>query len=328
MPRKVEISHKTIIFTVLFLLFLWLIFLVKDIILEFFLALLIMAIFDPMVDKLYQYKIPRAVSALLSYVILFVVLGFAIGAIIPELISQTTAFISNLPNFLNNLGVSSFVSDQFMQQIFAQVGSLPGKVLNATVSVFSNVLGVVAVMVFAYYLLSEREGLKNQLVVWLGEKRELAIETKFNLIEERLGAWARGEVFLMLVIGIANYIGLRLLGIPFALPLSILAGTLEIVPYMGPIIAAVPAVLIGFGISPVIGLAVASMAFLIQQLENYVLVPKIMQKSTGINPIITLLVLAVGFRIAGLIGLLISVPIFITVQVIAGQYFVQTEEPR
>ena len=130
----------------------------------------------------------------------------------------------------------------------------------------------------------------------------------------------------MVVIGITNYVGLRLLGIPFSLPLSILAGVLEIVPYVGPILAAIPAVLIGFGISPVIGWAVAAMAFLIQQLENYVLVPKIMQKSTGVNPIITLLVLAIGFRLAGLVGLLISIPVFITIQVAARNYLINVED--
>ena len=94
------------------------------------------------------------------------------------------------------------------------------------------------------------------------------------------------------------------------------------VPYVGPILAAFPATLIGFGISPVIGWAVAAMAFLVQQLENYVLVPKIMQKQTGINPIITLLVLAIGARLAGLLGLFISVPVYITVQSYLRQYFV------
>jgi predicted PurR-regulated permease PerM len=99
-----------------------------------------------------------------------------------------------------------------------------------------------------------------------------------------------------------------------------LAGLLEIVPYIGPIIAAIPAVIIGFGISPVIGLATAALALLIQQLENYVLVPKVMEKSVGVSPIVTLLSLAVGFKVAGIVGALISVPVVITLQVLSKEY--------
>ena len=328
MPRKVEISHKTIIFTVFFLLFLWLLYFTRDIILEFFLALLIMVVFDPFVTKLSSYKIPRTASVLLVYIFLFSFVAFAIAAVIPPLIEQTSAFINNLPRFLDTLGVSSLISNQIVEQTISQIGTLPGKIVSATVSLFSNFLGIVAVLVFAFYMLSGRDDLKKQLASWVGEKREMEIEKKFNAVEDRLGYWSRGQLTLMLVVGIANYIGFLILGIPFALPLSILAGLLEIIPYIGPILAAIPGILIGFGLSPVMGWAVTAMAFLIQQLENYVFVPKIMQKSTGINPIITLLVLAVGARLAGIVGLLISVPVFITLQVLTKSYFSPEAEEK
>jgi len=290
------------------------------------LALLIMAVLDPFVTKLQDYKIPRGASVLIAYLFLIMLMGLSVAGIIPSLLEQTSSFINNLPRFLDSLGVSSRVSEQIIQQTLGQVGSIPAKLVNTTFSLFSNFLGVLAVLVFAFYLLSEREDLKKQIIYWIGEKRGLAIEKNFNKVEEKLGGWARGELTLMLAVGLANYIGLRLLGIPFALPLAILAGSLEIVPYIGPLVAAIPATLIGFGISPVIGWAVAAMAFLVQQLENYVLVPKIMQKQTGINPIITLLVLAIGARLAGLLGLLISIPVYITVQVVTRQYFVPEDE--
>jgi len=124
----------------------------------------------------------------------------------------------------------------------------------------------------------------------------------------------------MFLVGVFTYIGLLLLGIEFALPLAILAGLLEIVPYVGPILAAVPAAIVGFGISPLMGAATIALAFLIQQLENYFLVPKIMQKSVGVSPLITLLALSIGFRLAGILGVVISVPVVITLQVL-GKYY-------
>lgn len=320
MPEKIEISHKTIIFTVFFLLGIWFLYLVRSAIMEFFVALLIVAILNPLVTKLSKYKIPRAVSILVVYLILFGVISFTLAAVVPPLVEQTSGFIVNLPGFIRNLGISAVLSNQITQQLIAQIATFPAKVAKLTVSLFSNILSVITVLVFAFYLLAEREKLNAQLGIFLGDKKNKKFSRLIDLLEVRLGGWARGQIILMFMVGVSNYIGLRLLGIPFALPLSILAGLLEIIPYVGPIIAAIPAVMIGFGILPIIGVATASLAFLIQQLENYVFVPKIMQKSVGINPIITLLSLAIGFRIAGVLGLLISVPVFITVRVLVQGY--------
>ncbi len=93
-----------------------------------------------------------------------------------------------------------------------------------------------------------------------------------------------------------------------------IAGTLEIIPYIGPVIAAIPAIILGFSISPFVGFASIGLAILVQQLENYVLVPKIMEKSTGVSPIVTLLALAIGYRIAGIVGMIISIPFVIVIQ--------------
>jgi len=323
MPRKIEISHKTIIFIILFLIFLWFLYVVRDIILQFFVALLIMTILNPFVSRLSRHRIPRGVSILLSYILIFSIISLSIAALVPPLIEQTSAFANSLPRFINNLGISSVLSDQLTQQLVSQLASVPAKLVTLTLSLFSNVIGVVAVLVFTFYLLSDREKVSNQLGLFVGENKNKEITRLINILEGRLGGWARGQLGLMLVIAFANYIGLSLLGIPYALPLSILAGLLEIIPYIGPIIAAIPAVVIGFGTSPILGMAVAAMAFLIQQLENYVFVPKIMQKSAGVNPIITLLALAIGFRLAGVIGLLISVPFYIIFQVLANEYILK-----
>ena len=125
----------------------------------------------------------------------------------------------------------------------------------------------------------------------------------------------------MLAIGLGTYIGLLLIGIPFAIPLAILAGIFEIIPFLGPIISAIPAILIGFGISPLIGLAVLAMAFLVHQLEGYVLVPKIMEKSTGVSPLVILIAITIGAKLAGIMGVIISVPFVITLKVFLEEYF-------
>ncbi|OGM10567.1 hypothetical protein A2W13_01885 [Candidatus Woesebacteria bacterium RBG_16_36_11] len=320
MIKKIEISHKTIIFTVLFLVFLWVLYQIRDVILIFFVSLLIMTILNPIVTRLSRFKIPRSLSIALLYLIIFTLLGFSIAGLVPILVEQTSSFANGLPKYLENIGISTFLSEQVIEQIVSQVGNLPGYAVRLGLTIFSNVLAVVMVLFIAFYLLLSRDKINDQLAVILGENRKKFIGSLLDSIEVRLGGWARGEMILMLVVGIMSFIGFTILGIPFALPLAILAGLLEIVPTIGPIIAAIPAVIIGLSISPFVAIAITALVFLIQQLENYILVPKIMEKSVGVNPIATLLCLAVGLRLAGVVGVLISVPVFILLQVVVKEY--------
>lgn len=325
MPKKIEISHKTIVFTVLFLIFIWFLYYIKGIILQFFVALLLMAIFNPMVTKLAKLRIPRAVSVLLTYLLVFGLFGVVLAGIVPALVEQTTSFINHLPKYLNNLGLSGAISERLMEQLLSQLVSLPGQLVKVGVSVFSNILSVITILIFAFYLLLARDKIDDQLSVFLGEEKKKEIGRLVDLLEIKLGGWARAEVTLMALVGVFTFVGLTLLGIPFALPLAILAGLLEIIPTLGPILAAVPTVLIGFSISPLMGLATAALAFLVQQVENYVFVPKVMEKSAGVSPIITLLALAIGFRLAGLVGAVISVPVVLVIQILMKEYLLSKD---
>ncbi|MEJ2348031.1 MAG: AI-2E family transporter [Patescibacteria group bacterium] len=320
--KKVEISHRTIIFTVFFLIFLGLLYFIRVIILQFFVALLIMTVLNPLVTRLSKFKIPRAISILVVYILMLTVIGAALAGVIPPLIDQTTTFVNRLPEYIENSRIPKMITDQLVNEFFSALGSLPTQFAKATVSVFSNLLDVLLVLMFAFYLLMSREKQDKQLDMFLGKSRSKKASKIIDTLEVKLGGWARGELALMMLVGFATYVGLRLLGIPFALPLSILAGLLEIIPYMGPVIAAVPAVIIGFSISPLIGLATTALAFLIQQFENYLFVPKVMEKSVGVSPIIVLLSLTIGFEVAGVVGALIAVPVVIASQILMKEFVI------
>ncbi len=318
---KIEITQRTIITVVLLLLALKFLSMVSHIILTFFVSILIMAILNPMVTKLAKRKIPRPLSVLVVYLVVISLLIVSFAALIPPLALQTSTFITHFPDYVANLGVPYLYSEQITQQIISQLGTVPAKAAELTLSIFSNLLELITVLVFAFYLLMMREHLDDHLAPIFSETRKQQIDRIIDILEFRLGGWARGQILLMISVGVSNYIGLVVLGIPFALPLAIFAGFLELVPYIGPFIAAIPAVIIGFSISPFLGFAAAALAFLIQQLENYVFVPKIMQRSAGVNPIVTLIALAVGFNLAGITGLLISVPCAITLEVLARELY-------
>jgi len=325
-PDKIEISHRTVVFTVFFLIGVWFVFYIKDIIFQLFVALVVSSILNPTVRSFTKYKIPKTASILLVYLIMFAIVGVTIAALIPTLINQTTKFVNSFPSYLDKLGILGPYSEQIISQIISQVGALPSQFAKVILSVFSNALGVVTVLIFSFYLLLSRDRIENQFEYLFGKKRSAKVERFINIFEKKLGGWARGQLALMFLIWSTTYIGLYLLGIPFALPLSILAGLLEIIPIIGPLISAIPAVIIGFGISPIVGMATTALYFLIQQLENYMFVPKVMQKSVGVNPMTTLLALAVGFRLAGIVGILVSIPAVITIQILGKEYFINKRD--
>lgn len=315
MNRKVDISHRTIIFAVLFLLGIWFLYYIRGILFMLFVSFLLMTILEPLVKLFVRLKIHRSLAVIITYILVFGVLGGVIATIAPVLVRETSSFISALPEYLSKTNIGpSF--DGILSGLAQQLGG----VLNFTFSIFSNVFSLITVLVFSFYMLLGYNGIRNQVILLLGEKGGKKVNRLISSIEERLGKWSRGQLLLMLAVAVGNYIGYLLLGIPFALPLALLTGIFEIVPVLGPIISAIPGVLIGFGISPLTGIGAAAVAFIVNQLENYVLVPKIMQKSTGVSPLLILISIAIGAKLAGVAGVIIAVPFVITLQVILKEY--------
>ena len=314
MIRKVEISYKTIVFTAVFVASLWFIYSIRDIVLQLFASLLLMTILNPIVKKLSKIKIPRSLSILVSYVVIFGLFGFAIGILLPPLVEQTTNLANNLPKYLSDSGITKYANGDILKEIVSQLGTVPSQVIKAGFSFFTNILNILTVLIFAFYLLLIRDKFDKNLESIFGKEKSIDVSSVVNELELKLGGWARGQLLLMLLVGISSYIVFVILGIPFALPLALLAGIFEIVPYLGPIVASIPAIILGFSISPFVGGAAIGLAILIQQLENYVFVPKVMEKSTGMSPIIILLALAVGAKLAGITGMVISIPIVIIIQ--------------
>lgn len=317
--RTIEISHRTIVFTVFFLIGLWFLWQVKQVLLALFVAFLFATALNPVVGRLTRFRIPRWMAIFVTYIfVIGVILGTG-AAIIPPLVDQTAVFAIRLPEYLTRFGVTGI--DQFVvSEQIANIGKIPASVFQFAISAFSNIIAVFAVMVLTFYMLLEWGKLDTRLSFLFGQNSDKAHDF-LTKAEKRLGGWVRGEIILMLTIGILTYIGLRLLGIHFALPLAILAGLLEVVPNVGPLVSAVPAVVVGFTISPVMGISVAALYFLIQQLENSVIAPKIIQKSIGVAPIVTLVVLGIGVQIGGIMGAILAIPIFLVIQIAVSEFF-------
>jgi len=314
-PIKVEISYKTIVFTVVFLLFLWLLLLIKDLLLIFLISFILMVVIEPAVRSVEKRGLPRTASILLIYFLTGSFLVIAIAGVVPPLADQTSVLINRLPDFFGQIGVLG-INQQVITSQISQLGSLPANLLNFVVGIFSNIASLIILGVTTFYLLIERVRMEEHLTKFLGRSAAKEIMRMMIKVENRLGQWLRGELALMTIVGLLSYFGFRLLGMEFALPLAILAGLLEIIPNFGPTVAAIPAVLAGLAISPVHGLAALSWSFLVQQIENNFIVPKIMQKATGLNPLVVIASLSIGFRFAGVAGAVLAVPVILVLGII------------
>jgi len=317
MPKKIEISHRTIVFISVFGVFLWLLFQIRQILLGLFVAVIMMSSLNPSIKRLEEKKFPRWLAITLIYLLVLLFLGFAIGGLVPPLLEQTTNLINRIPEFFRQFSFLG-VDEKVIAGQLSSLTSVPANIFKFVAGIFSNILGIFALAMTTFYLLLERKSLDHYLTVLFGEDKEKQIEKVIDKIESRLGNWVRGQLLLMVIVGVLNYIGFRIIGINFALPLAILAFLFEIIPNIGPTTAAFPAILIGLTISPYHALATAGWCFFVQQIENSVLVPKIMKQVAGVNPLISILALAVGFKIAGIGGAILAIPTFIVAEVVIG----------
>lgn len=317
MPKKIEISHRTIIFIAVFGVFLWLLFQIRQIILVLFVAIILMSSLNPSIKRLEQKKIPRWLAITLIYLLVLLFLGFAIGGLVPPLLDQTSNLINRIPEFFRQFSFLG-IDEKIIAGQLSGLTSVPANIFKFIAGIFSNIVGIFALAIITFYLLLERKSLDRYLTVLFGIDKEKQIEKVIDKIEDRLGNWVRGQFFLMVIVGVLNYIGFRIIGISFALPLSILAFLFEIIPGIGSTLAAFPAIIIGLTISPYHALATAGWCFLVQQVENSILVPRIMKQVAGVNPLVSILALAVGFKIAGIGGAILAIPTFIVIEIVAG----------
>ena len=163
-------------------------------------------------------------------------------------------------------------------------------------------------MVITFYMTIEEDGLKKFVRSIAPIEYQPYLVQKTNRIQVKMGGWLRGQLILMFIIGSLTYVGLLILDVPYALVLAIFAGLAEFVPFLGPLIAAVPAVFFSFSDSPWKAFGVVIFYIVLQQLENQVIVPKVMQKAVGLNPIVVIIVMLIGAKVAGLVGILLAVP--------------------
>lgn len=317
MYKSLNRDTQIILKIVITVLSLWVLWLLRDLVLILLLALVLASAMEPMVDYFKLKRVPRSLSVLAVYVVVLGFFGLMIALITPIIIDQFSAISSNLPNYTNELLTKFPWLNYFFHNLdltsilkeLSQFGSGESSLFSRTLGVFSGILAFVSTLVIAFYLSVEEDGLKKFIKTLVPNTQQEFTYNLVSKIQKRLGRWVLGQFILAFSIFVLTWVGLSILGIQNALFLALIAGALEIVPYMGPILSAIPAMLIAFTQSPVLGLGVLVLYGVIQKTEGLILVPKVMQKTIGVSPIVILLALLAGFKLAGVAGLLLAVPL-------------------
>ena len=319
--RKIEIAPKTIVFTVFFLLALIFFWQIRSILMIIFISFVLMHALNPLIIRFERIKIPRIVAILIVYILVFGLISFSIAGIIPILVKQTTGLINSLPQITQNIKI--FSENKFFSENNIDLTSqlkvleaIPANLTQIVFAVVSNVFSALIILVITFYLLLEKKNFPKYGDSFFGEKGKARFLKIMNNLEVSLGSWVNAELLLMTIIGLISYIGYLVLGLKYAVALAIIAGLLEAVPNIGPIIATIIAGLVGLTISPLIALFTVIFGILVQQLENTFIVPKIMSKTVGLNPLVTIILIAAGGQIAGIGGALLAIPLFLTAQAI------------
>jgi len=328
--KIIQISSGTIIKAIIIVLAFAVFYYLRDIVLVVLLAVIIASAIEPGTQWFLRRRVPRIISVLFMYSVAVLVLVGTFYFLFLPLLNQSAELLSSLPGYLGELQVWNPLQDskilsagsaiegfsknfslaQIVEQINTSITSLSNGFFSTASTVFGGVLSFLLVIVLSFYLSVEADGVSNFLRIVTPAKNEKYILGLWKRSQHKIGLWMQGQIVLAIIVAMLVFLGLTLLGVENALLLAVLAGIFEIIPIFGPILAAIPAVtltLVTGGMTS--ALLVIGLYVIIQQFENQLIYPLVVRKIVGVPPLISILALIIGYKLAGFIGLLISVPL-------------------
>lgn len=308
---KFDVSIWTIIKIAVAIAIIWAIYNLRDVLIFLFAVVIFAAALRPTVNN-WSKVIGRklAVSSVVFLIVaVLVVTGYLI---LPPLVEETTSLVNAIPGLVSQY---SHILDNipYLESGINNFSQYFGEATTQIVSIALNIVGgiftLILALVLTIYFLLDESILKHLVVNFAPKGKEEKYSSMIDEITSKIGSWLRGEFFLMLIIGIASYIFLRILNIPYALPLAVISGLLELVPTVGPIVSGIIATIAALTVSPLLALITGIFYIVLQQLENILIVPKVMQKAVGLPPVVIIVAIIIAAALFGIIGALLAVPV-------------------
>jgi predicted PurR-regulated permease PerM len=310
----------------------WVTFLARDALLLIYISALVAIGISPLVNTIERdrlpigrRKIPRWAAILVIYLLLIAVL-VAIGMlIIPPMVTQARELWSKAPDLLHRAQVwliqhriltSEISVREAVQESSVDGTDAVGAIIGALWGVIGGVFGLITLLILAFYLLVESDAIVTAFVRMFPRSERARVEDVCRRIAMKVSAWLGGQLLLGGIIGATAALGLFLMGVPYFYVLALVAGIGEMIPIVGPILSAIPAMAVALSVSPALALGVAIFFFAQQQLENHVLVPRLMGRQVGISPVVVIVALLIGGSVLGIMGAILAVPTAAILQVL------------
>jgi predicted PurR-regulated permease PerM len=274
-------------------------------------------------------RFPRWVAILTLYVaLLSVVVGVGF-AVVPPLVAQAQALSRRLPDlfaraqqFLVDRGLidHELTMTEALQKapsgVLSSGGDAVATVIGAVIGLAGGVFGLLTILILTFYMLVESDTIFRRFVRLFPVEQRLRVATVSSDISMKVSAWLGGQLLLGAIIGVTATVGLWLIGVPYYFVLGLIAGIGELIPMVGPLLSAIPAIVVALTVSP--GLALATAVFFLaqQQFENHLLVPKLMERQVGVSAVTVIIALLIGGSLLGIVGALLAVPTAAALQVI------------
>jgi predicted PurR-regulated permease PerM len=308
----------------------WALYLVRNALLLIYISTLIAIGLSPIVTTIQRRRgaraprLPRWAAILIIYVgIIGVVVGVAL-VLVPPLAEQAQELWTALPGMIQRgqqwlmerglLGRQLTIREA-VEQTPVNTDAV-GAVFSAIGAVLGGVLGVLTVLIVTFYLLVDAHNILRTFLRLFAPSDRPRVHEACRRVATKVSAWLGGQLLLAAIIGSTAALGLWLMGVPYFYVLALVAGVGEMIPVVGPLLAAIPAILVALTVSPALALGVAIFYVVQQQFENHILVPKVMERQVGVSATIVIVALLLGASLLGVVGAILAVPTAAILQVI------------
>lgn len=314
---------------------------VRDVLLMLYVSSLLALGLSPIVRRiersrlmLGRRRVPRWLAILVIYVAFLLVVAGVLSLTLPPLITQVRQLATDMPSYMDRLlrwlADRGLVTRQTSWTAILPQLQQPGVILSNVFGAVQGAIGIlgalVTVLILPFYLLLESASIHSLFLQLVRPENRARANRIANAATMKVGAWLGGQLLLSAVIGTTATIGFWVIGVPYFYVLGLVAAIGESIPVVGPILAAVPAVLLGWTVSPQTALIVAAYCWAQQFVENNFLVPRIMERQVGVSAVTIIVALLIGSTLLGLVGAILAVPTAAIVQVIVHEYLVKADE--
>jgi len=307
----------------------FLLYVLRDLVLVLLTSVVLASAIEPATRWFKKYRIPRVPAVLLVYVSIIIGIVGLFYLFVPILFTEVSNLSSNMPSYLESANLllptdqlgavqtKTFVGDlsktfsieSAINNIQKTIAGFSSSIFQTLSKIFGGMFSFILILIISFYLAVQERGIEDFLKVITPIKHEKYIIDLWKRSQAKIGKWMQGQLLLGLLIGVLVYLGLTILGVPYAFTLALFAAVTELIPLFGPIIGAVPAILLGFVDSATLGFMVIGLYLIIQQFENHLIYPLVVRKVVGVPPLLVIIALIVGGELAGFLGVLLSAPI-------------------